>query len=517
VEALVNFNSFLLFLFCSIAFCFQAPAQTDQVSLEKINSDQNYLTTLILKKNYQSAIKYLRQKYSKYNDLQILSQIKNIYLQTQNSSGWAAYLAKTHAENNRDVLVVFELAKLDISNKKYDLAIEKANDLLAIAPSAELAFETYISVYYEQADYKKVIELYDNYIQLIPKQDLYLRRAHIYYILKNYVRAQNDLDLFTSKNRSSEDAHLLQVQLFEKRGLFSQVNSQYKKCLVDFPESKVCRQQFTLLDRKLNQQYLIQHFDKHRDLLSKNRDIVIDTAKIYEDVGQMNKAEELFQLAANFDTSSFDSMLPLLQFYERQKLNSKLLQSLKKMDQVEPENIQISEYIRTVFSKNINLIAGVGLSQVKTEQLSMNAETGEKLTELKNPGRELFLMEEYKQLLKNKKLLVANDQSYYFRLGVVYYKMKQFENAISAWKKVSKDSSSYVSSLQNLSILLAKDGYKTKAVNLLKTQALGYNNDESTTDLVQFIQQHISGVGRKPSNANEFKTNILMRMNLGWE
>lgn len=500
-----------------MAFGFQVTAQTDQDFLEKTKLDKNYLATLISKKNYNSAIRYMRQKYSKQRDPQTLSQIKELFLKTQNNSGWVAYLAKTNAENNRDPLIVFELAKLDISNKKYDLAIEKANDLLTIAPTTEMAFETYISVYYEQADYKKVIELYDNYIQLFPKEDLYLRRAHIYHTMKNYVRAQNDLDAFNSKNKSSEQAYLLQVQLLQSRGLFSKVNSYYKKCLVDFPDSIPCRQQLTLLDRKQSQQYLIAHFEKYRDMLSKNRDIVIDTAKIYEEVGQIKKAEELFQQVAHSESTSFDEILPLLQFYERQNLNSKLLLSLKKLDHVIPQDNQISEYIKTAFSKNMKQVVDVNLSDSKPSHLNKNEEVNGRVTESKQSGRELFLMQEYKILLKDKKLLQVNDRSYYFRLGVVYYNMGQFEKAVSAWKKVSKDSSSYNSSLQNLAILLAKDGYKTKAIKLLKNQLRDFNTDESTRDLVQYIQQHISGAGRKPSNANEFKTNIMMRMNLGWE
>lgn len=157
---------------CVIALVFQASAQAEPVCSEKQATEQKYLSALILKKNYQSAIKHLRQQYSKQADHRILAQIKDIYLLDKNLSGWSEYLTKALSDNSRDPRIIFELAAIDIADKKYDLAFEKANHIFATTQSPEYAFEIYISAYSEIGEYKKVLELYDRYIQLSTKDDL---------------------------------------------------------------------------------------------------------------------------------------------------------------------------------------------------------------------------------------------------------------------------------------------------------------------------------------------------------
>lgn len=479
---------------------------------------EKHVQKLVDNKNYSSALKLIKFQFKSNPDTATLLKIKGIYLESDNYKSWISYLTELKNQNAYNTDVLFELALFDLKNNDYEQALKKADLIFKITEKNSSAYEIYFMAFEKQNRTTEAIDLYNKYIQENSNPDLLLRRARQFLILNDLVNAKKDLQTYLVHQEPTEQTYLIQHQIYQAQEATIRISQNLHDCLGQFPKSEICFNALLSHNPDQKNKFALDHYENFQTAFIKNESILILIAKQYDFSKLTEKAEDCYHKVSQLHPQSFDSLLPILKFYELNQKSHKSYQEVTRFLAENPKDKQALEYREYFLGLEQSLAQSpiiVGANKPANQEAQKQISSAQLNPE--NSGKKLFYSQDYKRLLTQKNLLEPNHPNYFFRLGQVLYLSNQTSKAIAAWSKTPKTASSYASSVNNLTIAMAISGLKTKAIEHLKSKNVSEFNPAQMNKLIDAIQSTNYGRGRNPSVAAEFKKNLIQYLDLDWE
>jgi len=417
--------------------------------------------------------------------------------------------------DSSDTSSLLTLGGLYRYNGQTDKAIASLTKLLELVPSSENGLSNLAQIYSDQGNLKEAINVFKKALEANPNSPRILAElASTYEQNKEYKNAIETFKKAIEVDDDSLDLRKGLAQALLEDNQDEQAEREYLKILEADPDEGFAYLRLGQIYRKRRDyEKALENFNKANTILVGSLEVPFHIATLYEELGKFEKAEERFQQllkltekpAGNYSPAEIQNRSIFLTHagYISQQLEkyAQAVDYFAQLKALSPENASKAEgYIidsyraakqldKALASCEKALKASPDDKDLKLLYADILAENGNSEQAIKNLQQMLtnseedakvysYIVQIYqrdKKFKEAEKALVSaekyfkNKESYFFMLGALYEREKEYDKAESAFKKVLELNPKHAAGLNYLGYMWAdRDANLPAALELLK-------------------------------------------------
>ena len=411
--------------------------------------------------NSLAAIKKLKVLYSidPQNEENILAELSKLYNDNQLNERFVAFLQEQIKKAPFSANLNYQLAKEYLVLNKPNEACEKVKFILSHAPKRVEFYSILADCAVATNQLAEALRYLD--LQITPQSasHLYLKRAQLHLKLNNLTQAKSDLDIYFLKSKPTEQAYLVQIELFTKQQYAEKVPGVYRACLNEIGASEKCFLGYLSSTRDLNTNFKLEHFNQHLTTYKQNTEILLEIGFYYQQMKKYDMAEIMYQAAHKSQPGNIKPVSSLFHIYNEQNESQKAFDIVNKFfsHTKNTDNLHIAQNLQnSLFKKTLE----------KTTVKTATPSDKQPASVSNHSHRQMYLAKKHNELLVKLQKITPKTDADYFLMGNLYYHSGSYGNAKLHWSKIKPNSPLFYKATFNRITIMRVENMRTAAQKL---------------------------------------------------